>query len=96
MDGYGFRVVNNWKIISAFAGMFFVRIDYFEKFYSKYQAENESNKEFPCGVARLLFGRERTAPKERMVYIRTQECWNQNRQEAIARKRETEDLYCKG
>lgn len=44
-DEYGFRVVNNWKIVSAFAGVFLVRIDYFEKFYSKYQAQKEQYEE---------------------------------------------------
>lgn len=89
-DEYGFTAINNWKIIPAFAGVFLVRMDYFEKFYSKYQAESESEKEFPCSIARLLFGRGRYAPDERMVYVKTQECWNQDLQEEIARKREIE------
>lgn len=89
-DEYGFTAINNWKIIPAFAGVFFVRMDYFEKFYSKYQAASESEKEFPCSIARLLFGRGRYAPDERMVYVKTQECWNQDLQEEIARKREIE------
>ena len=90
-DEYGFRVIGNWKIIPEFAGLFLVRIDYFEKFYSIYQTESRSNKEFPCGVARLLFGKERSAPTGRMVYRKTQECWDKDRLEAIARKREIEE-----
>lgn len=89
-DEYGFKVIGNWKIIPEFAGLFLVRRDYFEKFYSIYQTESESNNEFPCGAARLLFGRKRPAPDERMVYIRTQECWDQDIQEENARKREAE------
>lgn len=72
-DKYGFRVIGNWKIIPEFAGLFFVRVDYFDKFYSIYQAESEINKEFPCGVARLLFGKKSYAPSERMVYIKIEE-----------------------
>ncbi len=75
-DEYGFSVIENWKMIPEFAGVFLVRTDYFEKFYSIYQMESETNKEFPCDAARLLFGKERYAPRERMVYIKTQECWN--------------------
>lgn len=90
-DEYGFITVNNWKIIPAFAGVFLVRQDYFEKFNSIYQAESESKKEFPCGAARLLFGKERYASNERMVYRKTQECWDQDMQEEIARKREIEE-----
>lgn len=89
-DEYGFKVIGNWKIIPEFAGVFLVRMDYFEKFYSIYQTESESNKEFPCGVARLIFGKKRYAPDERMVYIKTQACWDQDIQKEIARKRETE------
>lgn len=90
-DEYGFKSIGNWKIIPEFAGMFLVRMDYFEKFYSIYQTEIESNKEFPCSAARLLFRKERYAPNERMVYRKTQECWDKDRQEAIARKREIEE-----
>lgn len=89
-DEYGFITISNWKIIPAFAWCFLVRMDYFEKFYSKYQTESESEKEFPCSIARLLFGRERYAPDERMVYIKTQECWDQDLQKEILRKQETE------
>lgn len=89
-DEYGFIVINNWKIIPAFAGVFLVRMDFFDKFYSKYQAESESEKEFPCNIARLLFGRGRYVPDERMVYVKTQECWDKELQEEIARKRELE------
>lgn len=77
-DEYGFSVIGNWKIIPEFAGVFLVRMDYFEKFYSIYQAESEMNKEFPCGTARLLFGKERYASSERMVYIKTRECWDKD------------------
>lgn len=89
-DEYGFTVVNNWKIIPAFEGVFLVRMDYFEKFYSKYQTASESEKEIPCCIARLLFGRGPYASDERMVYVKTQECWDQELQEEIARKQETE------
>lgn len=89
-DEYGFTAINNWKIIPEFAGVFFVRTDFFEKFNFKYQAASASEKEFPCSIARLLFGRGRYAPNERMVYVRTQECWNQDIQEEIAGKREIE------
>lgn len=89
-DEYGFTAINNWKIIPAFAGVFLVRMDYFEKFYSKYQAASESGKEFPCCIARLLFGRGPNAPDERMVYVTNQECWDQKLQEEIAIKREVE------
>lgn len=89
-DEYGFTVINNWKIIPAFTGVFLVRMDYFEKFYSKYQAASESGKEFPCCIARLLFGRGINAPDERMVYVTNQECWDQELQEEIAIKREVE------
>ena len=74
-DEYGFTTIAGWKRIPEFAGVFFVRMDYFEKFYAIYQTESESNKAFPCGAARLLFGKERYAPNERMVYRKTQECW---------------------
>lgn len=80
-DKYGFRVIGNWKIIQKFASVFLVRTDYFKKFYSIYQTESEANKEFPCDTARLLFGKERYAPSERMVYIKTQECWDKDIQE---------------
>ncbi len=90
-DEYGFKVIGNWKIIPEFAGLFLVRVDYFEKFYAIYQTESELNKEFPCGAARLLFGKERYAPNERMVYKKTQECWDKDMQEEIARKREIEE-----
>lgn len=90
-DEYGFPVINNWKIIPAFAGVFLVRMDYFEKFYSKYQAVSESGKEFPCCIAGLLFGRGPNAPDERMVYVTNQECWDRELQEEIAIKREVEN-----
>lgn len=77
-DEYGFTVIDNWKIIPEFGGLFLVRTDYFEKFYSIYQTESKSNKEFPCGAARLLFGKKRYAPDERVVYIKTQECWDRD------------------
>ena len=32
-DECGFTAINDWKIIPAFAGVFLVRMDYFEKFY---------------------------------------------------------------
>lgn len=89
-DEYGFTAINNWKIIPEFAGVFFVRTDFFEKFNFKYQAASASEKEFPCSIARLLFGRESYAPDERMVYAKNQECWNQDIQEEIAGKREIE------
>lgn len=89
-DEYGFTAINNWKIIPEFAGVFFVRTDFFEKFNFKYQAASASEKEFPCSIARLLFGRESYAPNERMVYAKNQECWNQDIQEEIAGKREIE------
>jgi hypothetical protein len=89
-DEYGFTVIGNWKIIPEFAGLFLVRTECFEKFYAVYQTESEFNKKFPCGAARLLFGKERSAPDERMVYIKTQECWDQDIQKEIERKRETE------
>ena len=89
-DEYGFTAINNWKIIPEFAGVFFVRTDFFEKFNFKYQAASASEKEFPCSIARLLFGRESYAPDERMVYAKNQECWNQDIQEEIARQREIE------
>ena len=89
-DEYGFTAVNNWKIIPAFEGVFLVRMDYFEKFYSKYQTASESEKESPCCIARLLFGRGPYVSDERMVYVKTQECWDQELQEEIARKQETE------
>ena len=90
-DEYGFKNIGNWKIIPEFGGIFLVRKDYFEKFYSIYQRECKSNKEFPCSVARLLFGKEAYVPKERMVYRKTQECWDRDLQEAIAREREVEE-----
>lgn len=80
---YKDSVIGNWKIIPEFAGVFLVRMDYFEKFYSIYQAESEMNKEFPCGAARLLFGKQRCAPSERMVYIKTRECWDKDIQEKL-------------
>lgn len=89
-DENGFTAVNNWKIIPAFEGVFLVRMDCFEKFYSRYQTASESEKEFPCCIARLLFGRGPYASDERMVYVKTQECWDQELQEEIARKQETE------
>ena len=89
-DEYGFTAINNWKIIPEFAGVFFVRTNFFEKFNFKYQAASASEKEFPCSIARLLFGRESYAPDKRMVYAKNQECWNQNIQEEIAGKREIE------
>lgn len=89
-DEYGFTAINNWKIIPEFAGVFFVRTDFFEKFNFKYQAASTSEKEIPCSIARLLFGRESYAPDERMVYAKNQECWNQDIQEEIAGKREIE------
>lgn len=89
-DEYGFTAINNWKIIPEFAGVFFVRTNFFEKFNFKYQAASASEKEFPCSIARLLFGRESYAPDERMVYAKNQECWNQDIQEEIAGKREIE------
>lgn len=89
-DEYGFAVNGNWKIIPEFAGVFLVRKDYFDKFYSIYQTESETSREFPCGAARKLFGRESYAPKERMVYIKTQECCDRDAQEAIVREQETE------
>ena len=89
-DEYGFTAINNWKIIPEFAGVFFVRTDFFEKFNFKYQAASASEKEIPCSIARLLFGRESYAPDERMVYAKNQECWNQDIQEEIAGKREIE------
>lgn len=89
-DEYGFSVNGNWKIIAEFAGVFLVRTDYFEKFYSIYQTGSETSKEFPIGAARKLFGRESYAPRERMVYIKTQECWEREAQEAIAREQERE------
>ena len=89
-DEYGFTAISNWKIIPEFAGVFFVRTNFFEKFNFKYQAASASEKEFPCSIARLLFGRESYAPDERMVYAKNQECWNQNIQEEIAGKREIE------
>lgn len=90
-DEYGFTVIGNWKIIPEFAGLFLVRTEYFDNFFAVYQTESEFNKKFPCGAARLLFGKERSAPDERMVYIQTQECWNHDIQEEIARKREAEN-----
>ena len=75
-DEYGFTVINNWKIIPVFAGDFLVRVDYFEKFYPEYQAASESRKNLPLCIARLLFGRDPSAPKERMVYVKNQECWD--------------------
>lgn len=89
-DEYGFTAINNWKIIPAFAGVFLVKMDYFEKFYSKYQEASESGKEFPYCIARLLFGRGPYTPNERMVYVTNQECWDQELQEEIAIKREVE------
>lgn len=89
-DEYGFTAINNWKIIPEFAGVFFVRTNFFEKFNFKYQEASASEKEFPCSIARLLFGRESYAPDERMVYAKNQECWNQDIQEEIAGKREIE------
>ena len=89
-DEYGFIAINNWKIIPEFAGVFFVRTNFFEKFNFKYQEASASEKEFPCSIARLLFGRESYAPDERMVYAKNQECWNQDIQEEIAGKREIE------
>lgn len=89
-DQYGFTAINNWKIIPEFAGVFFVRTNFFEKFNFKYQEASASEKEFPCSIARLLFGRESYAPDERMVYAKNQECWNQDIQEEIAGKREIE------
>lgn len=89
-DEHDFKVVGKWKILSKFAGVFLVRTDYFDKFYSIYQTESELNKKFPCGAARMLFGRESCAPNERMVYVKTQECWDKDRLEAIAIKREIE------
>ena len=70
-DEYGFTIIGNWKIIPEFAGLFLVRTDYFEQFYAVYQTESETNKEFHCGAVRLLFGKERSAPDDRMVYIKT-------------------------
>lgn len=76
-DEYGFTVIGNWKIIPELAGLFLVRTEYFEKFYAVYQTESEFNKKFPCGAARLLFGNERfSQPDARMVYIKTQKCWD--------------------
>lgn len=85
-----FITINNWKIIPAFAGVLLVRMDYFEKFYSKYQEASESRKSIPLYIVRLVFGRSPYVPSERMVYIRNQECWDQQLQEEIARKREVE------
>lgn len=89
-DEYGFTVVGNWKIIPKCAGEFFVRTDWFEKFYEKYQTKSELNKKFPFDTARLLFGRGRRAIEQRMVYKKTQECWDKEEQERIARERERE------
>lgn len=90
-DEYGFTVIGNWKIIPEFAGLFLVRADYFEKFYAVYQTESDLNKKFPCCTARLLFGKERFPQLDaRMVYIKTQKCWDKDMQAEIARKRETE------
>jgi hypothetical protein len=88
---YGLTVVGKWIIISGDECEFFVREDYFEKFYAIYQTESKSDKEFPWNAARLLFGRKGyIAPDEKMVYIKTKECWDKERQEIIARERETE------
>ena len=90
-DEYGFTVIGNWKIIPVFAGLFLVRTEYFEKFYAVYQTESDFNKKFPCCTARLLFGKERfPKPDARMVYIKTQECWDQDLQKEILRKQKTE------
>ena len=89
-DEYGFKVSGNWKTIPEFAGVFLVRTDYFEKFYSIYQTESKLNREFPCGAARLVFGKERNVPNERMVYRKTQECWDEDEQKELAINQEIE------
>lgn len=90
-DEYGFTVIGNWKILPKFAGLFLIKLEYFDKFYAVYQTENDLNKKFPCCTARLLFGKERfPQPDTRMVYIKTQKCWDQDMKKEIAIKKETE------
>lgn len=91
IDENRFKEIGNWKITPSFGGVFLVRKDYFDKFYSVYQTENGFRKECPWGSARTIFGREWSAPKERMVYVKTQECWDRDEQRTIARQREIEE-----
>lgn len=90
VDENGFKDVGNWKIAPEFSGVFLIRKDYFDKFYAVYQNESEYSKHCSLGSARTIFGREWPAPEERMVYVKTQECWDREEQRAIARKREIE------
>ena len=40
-DEYGFTVIGNWKILPKFAGLFLIKLEYFDKFYAVYQTEND-------------------------------------------------------
>lgn len=89
-DELGYTVSGKWKIMPAFAGVMLVRTDYFDKFYEYYKTARKSDKEIPCSVARLSFGRESGAPNERMVFIKNHEARERDVQEARERRHEVE------
>ena len=88
---YGYAEYKGWKIMPEFAGVFLIRKDFFEKFYSIYQTESVRNQEFPIGIARTLFGRKQYVVwDETIVYIKTQEYWDKELQKKIEREQKIE------
>lgn len=89
-DEHGYTVRGNWEIIPAWGGVMLVRTDYFDKFYEFYKCACKTNKEIPCTVARMSFGRGTGAPDERMVFIKNQEAWERDAQKERERRLEVE------
>lgn len=89
-DEHGYTVRGNWKILPAWEGVILVRVDYFEKFYKHYKTASKYDKEIPCTVARMSFGRDMGAPDERMVFIKNHETREKDIQEARVCKLEVE------
>lgn len=85
-DEYGFKNIGNWKVVPAFCGELLVRNDLFERFNDVYQLAGEMDKDIPLGIVRDIFGRN--VPNERMVYIKTKESWEQERQWKEMREKE--------
>ena len=80
IDEYGFKNIRNWVKIPIFSGRLLVRKDYFERFYDRYKMANKIEKQIPLDIVRNVVGREAGASDKRMVYVKTQESWDMQRQ----------------
>lgn len=91
-DEIGFVQGDKWNAIHVFAGVFFVRKTYYDKFCPLYMEMKESDRDFLLSLGRKMLGIDKLVTfEDRMVYIKSYQKWEEHNREVEKRERERKE-----